>query len=260
MLIFLFILLTGIAGFRLKSLTISGAIAAIIVGCAVFAGFGVRGLIVLGIFFVTSSLWSKYKSSLKTKMEEKLEKGATRDWRQVFANGGTAGLLGILYSVDANPIWIIAFAIAISSANSDTWASEIGSLSKAEPMDIRTFKRVEKGTSGAVSLLGSSAGVTGSLLIALFSYWLFHLSLLLCVVIFLFGYAGNIIDTLLGAYYQQQYICTCCGVETEKRVHCFQPTQKIKGIAFMDNDMVNFLSGFLAVLAALGFMELAQLI
>lgn len=246
------ILITGITGYRVKSLTTSGAVAAFVVGLAVYAGFGAKGLFLLVIFFATSSLWSNYKSAAKKPVEEKLAKGATRDWRQVFANGGTAAFFSILYFLHQDSILLVGFLVALASANSDTWASEIGSLSKRDPIYIRTFQRVDKGTSGAVSPLGSSAALLGSLTIALGSLWLFNLELVVCLLVFIFGFLGNVIDTLTGAYYQQVYICRQCGIETEKREHCGQPTRRIKGIALMDNDMVNFISGLLAALLAMG--------
>jgi uncharacterized protein (TIGR00297 family) len=247
-----------IAGHRQKSLTSSGALSAFIVGMSVYAGFGVKGLLLLGIFFATSSFWSKYKSSKKAKIEEKLAKGSTRDWRQVFANGGLAAFLGLLHFFVDIPFLVPAFAAALASANSDTWASEIGTLSRRDPIDIRTFSRVEKGTSGAVSLLGSLAGLAGSLLIALFSTVLFSISLVPMFFVFLFGFIGNIMDTLLGGFLQKKYVCQKCGLETEKSNHCQQPTVRIKGISFIDNDMVNFLSGLIAAMLTLSAMLLIE--
>lgn len=245
---FLFLLLACFAAWRECLLTASGAASAFVVGFAVYYGFSVNGFILLGTFFVTSSLWSKYKSSKKTDMEEKLAKGSTRDWRQVLANGAAAALIGLIHSYDERSIWVVAFAVAIASANSDTWASEIGSLSKKDPIDIRTFKRIEKGTSGAISLLGSMAAIAGSLLIALFSMWLFDLSSISALLVLIFGFFGNVIDTIFGAFFQQKYQCSNCGLMTEKKVHCQKPTNRIKGLTFVDNDMVNFLSGVIAVI------------
>ncbi|WP_251551380.1 DUF92 domain-containing protein [Neobacillus muris] len=250
------IVLGGLAGYHFKFLDKSGAIAAMAVGISILIGIGLRGLLLLGIFFTTSSYWSIYKKSAKHRMEEKLAKGSTRDWRQVAANGGAASLYSILYYFDHNPVWFIGFAVSLASANSDTWASEIGSLSKREPIFIKTMKPVERGTSGAVSLLGSIAALAGSLLIAFISYWLFSLTFFVSLAIFIFGYIGNVIDTLIGAFYQQTYHCRICGLTTEKRVHCSQPTDKIKGISLVDNDMVNFLSSLLASMAAIGFFLL----
>ena len=125
-LFFLLIASTGLAGFYVQSLSLSGAVAAVAIGSAVYLGFGAKGLVLLGAFFASSSLWSKYKASLKKGMEEKLAKGSRRDWRQVFANGGTAAMAALIYSFDHMPQWLLIFAVSIASANSDTWASEIG--------------------------------------------------------------------------------------------------------------------------------------
>lgn len=241
----------GYAGYRVHSLSKSGAIAAAVVGYAIYLGFGYKGLLILGVFFVTSSYWSKYKSAAKEKMEEKLAKGGARDWRQVFANGGAAALFSVIYYFSPASIWLIGFAVSLASANSDTWASEIGSLSKKAPLYIRTFKRVEKGTSGAVSGLGTIAALSGSFLIALISVWSLKLDILAGGIVFLFGFIGNVIDTLVGAFYQQLFVCRLCGLETEKRMHCGQRTTRIKGISLIENDMVNFLSGLIAAILAM---------
>jgi uncharacterized protein (TIGR00297 family) len=256
LIIILIIIITGLTGNRLHSLSTSGSLAAVVTGTAVFAGFGVRGLIVLGVFFATSSLWSKYKSASKAALEEKLAKGSARDWRQVFANGGAAAVFSLLYIFQPNLFWLIGFSVCIASANSDTWASEIGPLSKKNPLLIRSFKRVEPGTSGAISLLGSVAATGGSLLIAVISTWFFSLPISYGMIIFLFGFIGNMIDTIIGAFYQQLYICSHCKIETEKRSHCGAKTIKIKGLSFVDNDMVNFISGLISAVAAICIIQL----
>jgi len=249
--IILIIIIIGLMGNRLHSLSTSGSLAAVVTGAAVFAGFGVRGLIVLGVFFATSSFWSKYQSASKAALEEKLAKGSARDWRQVLANGGAAAAFSLLYFFQPDFLWLIGFSICIASANSDTWASEIGPLSTKNPLFIPSLKRVEPGTSGAISLLGSIAAIGGSLLIAVVSTWLFSLTITYGIMIFLFGFIGNMMDTIIGAFYQQLYICSDCKIETEKRFHCGAKTVRIKGLSFVDNDMVNFISGLIAAIAAI---------
>lgn len=251
LLVFVIIIFTGIIGYRVRSLSLSGAIAAILTGLAVYVGFGFKGLIMLGVFFASSSFWSKYKGSAKKEMEEKLAKGAVRDWRQVVANGGAAACFSLIYYFQQDFIWLIGFSVSLASSNSDTWASEIGSLSKKKPVYIRTFKRIDKGTSGAVSPLGTTAAFLGSLLIAMVSTWLFQLDFFHFSIIFLFGFLGNVFDTIFGAYYQQVYLCSQCGIETEKRIHCEAATKRIKGFPLVDNDMVNFLSGLIAAFVAI---------
>ncbi|MEH7414134.1 DUF92 domain-containing protein [Neobacillus drentensis] len=244
--IYIVIIIGAMAGYFQKSLTLTGAFAAMLVGMSVYGGMGLDGLILLGAFYVSSNFWSKYRSSAKKTLEEKLAKGGTRDWLQVLANGGAAALFSLLYIFQPDRTWVIGFTVCLASANSDTWASEIGSLSRNNPIYIRTFKRVERGTSGAISGLGSIAAAFGSVLISILSYFLFHFDLSIVLLVFLFGFIGNVIDTLFGAFYQQVYICRHCGITTEKRLHCSTPTTRIKGCTFVDNDMVNFLSGFIA--------------
>ncbi|NMD71848.1 DUF92 domain-containing protein [Bacillus sp. DNRA2] len=245
------IIIGAYGGYKQRLLTRTGGVAAAIVGGAVALGFGWRGFVVLGMFFFTSSFWSKYKRSKKRKLDQKLEKGSQRDWLQVVANGGIAAMTSLMFAYDHNQLWLVAFAIASASANSDTWASEIGTLSKQKPFFLRTFKRSEKGTSGAISWLGTNASLAGALLIAVMVYLLFEISIFQLLYIFLFGFLGNVFDTLLGAFLQVAYRCSICQSETEKKTHCNHPSRKIRGISFLNNDAVNLLSGLLAVISGI---------
>ena len=247
----LFILLTSIIGYFLKLLTKSGSIAAFIIGLVVNLGFGIKGLLLLGFFFASSSFWSKYKRKNKIKTEDRHEKGSQRDWQQVVANGGTAALFSLLNYLFPLPLWTIGFAIAIAAANSDTWASELGSLSRQQPLFIRTLKRIETGTSGAVSLFGTTAAFCGSFVIAILSYFFFPISLTVGLIIFGFGFIGNVIDTLFGAFFQVIYQCKICLKEVEALKHCGVATQLKRGHPIFNNDFVNFFSGFLAAFLGL---------
>lgn len=252
----LFIAITAFGGYNFRLLTKSGSMAAFVIGLAVSLGFGIKGLFILGFFFASSSFWSKYKRSQKLKVEERHEKGSRRDWQQVVANGGTAALFGLLNCIFPHSIWMIGFAISIAAANSDTWASEIGSLSKRRPFFIRTFKQIEAGTSGAVSILGTFAAMVGSLTIAILSFYFFQLSLRDAFVILIFGFIGNVIDTMLGAFIQSAYRCKVCGNEVEALNHCGTKTILVRGLPMMNNDFVNYSSGFLAAL--LGILLIAD--
>jgi len=112
------------------------------------------------------------------------------------------------------------------------------------------MKRAERGTSGAVSLLGTMAAICGAALISILAVILFELSPAYGIVIFAFGFLGNMLDTIMGAFFQALYRCKACGIETEKALHCGKKTIKIKGAAALDNDMVNFLSGLIAAWGA----------
>jgi uncharacterized protein (TIGR00297 family) len=247
-----FVLLASILSLKLRLLAPSGSIAAAAAGICIAFGTGWRGLALLGLFFLTSSLWSVYKKKQKTAMEEKQGKGARRNWLQVAANGGLAAVFSIIYAFDPQIMWLSAFSISLASANSDTWSSEIGALSKSYPISIRTWRKAAAGTSGAVSVLGSAAGAAGSLVIAggaglLFSFPSGHM-----MAIFLFGCIGNILDTFIGAYWQASYRCAYCGADIEKSKHCGSRAELVSGYRWMTNDAVNFASGSAAALLGIG--------
>nr|WP_285867938.1 DUF92 domain-containing protein [Mesobacillus maritimus] len=246
-LIFLVLIATMLA-VKSSFLSWSGAAMAFLVGLCTALGFGIKGLLLMGAFFLSSSLFSKYKKINMVEFQHIHEKGSTRDWAQVLANGGLAALAGICSILSSDSIYLMAFGIALASSNSDTWASELGSLSKKQPISVRGFKVVASGTSGAISFVGTMAGLLGALFIAVLSLLLFETNTKMFFFIVGFGFIGMLIDTLLGAFLQAEYRCARCGCRTEKLLHCHQETTLSKGKAWMNNDVVNLLSGLLAVL------------
>ncbi|WP_026692895.1 DUF92 domain-containing protein [Peribacillus kribbensis] len=242
------IFLASAAGWKQELLTFSGALAAFFVGGAIACGFGWRGLLLLGCFFVSSSLWSKFRPEAKKELDEKLMKGSQRDWQQVLANGGIAACISLYYIIEPGSHILLLFLTSIAAANSDTWASELGVLSKASPFSLLTFKPTEKGTSGAVTLFGTFCSLLGSMFIAAVSFFTFEVTIRDAVLIAFFGLLGSLYDSIIGAYIQPEYICRKCGYHTEKLVHCGEKTEKRKGWGWVDNDAVNAASIFLASL------------
>lgn len=228
------------------SLAQSGAGAALLVGTLIY-GFGgwVWGVL-LALFFVSSSLLSHYKEREKRAVAEKFDKGHRRDFAQVFANGGVGAMAAVLHAFFPSLLWLPLFLGAMATVTADTWATELGTLSKRPPRLITSGKIVPVGTSGGISLFGTAVSLTGGLLIGLMAGLLTPNSLLLFIFIGgIAGLAGSLADSLLGATVQQIYYCDVCQKETEKKQHCGQPTRPLRGWYWMNNDMVNFLSSLL---------------
>nr|WP_054635445.1 DUF92 domain-containing protein [Thalassobacillus sp. C254] len=101
------VLLFSILAYRLKALTRGGAAAALCIGILIALGFELAGLFILGLFFVTSTMWSKWKRNGEDEINEK---GGQRDAGQVLANGGTAAFFALLYLFVPSTLWVYGFA------------------------------------------------------------------------------------------------------------------------------------------------------
>lgn len=244
--IFIVTCFVAFAGYRLHSLTWSGALLTVVTGTMIGWAFGWFGLYLLGVFFSTSSLASKYRSRDKKEVDEIVEKTGARDYVQVLANGGVGIMCAIGYLVFEETVWIMMYIASIAAATSDTWGSEFGVLSKRKPRFMFTFKTVEPGTSGAVSTFGTVMSIAGGGLIILASMPFMSFGWSTFLLLWVVGLSGSVIDTLLGATVQRKYRCVVCGKLTEKRMHHGTPTAYVSGWRFLGNDAVNFLSIFLA--------------
>jgi uncharacterized protein (TIGR00297 family) len=245
--------LIGYAGYRARALTWDGAVAACLVGGTVFGFGGLGCAVLLVLFFASSSVLSFFKSgdTRKRRAADTFEKGGKRDAVQVLANGGVAALAALLMGLLASPALLGAFVGGLAAATADTWATEIGVLSRAEPRLVSTWRVVPAGTSGAVTWLGSGAAILGSGVIGVVAALLalatiFSVVLTVEQAIFLVpaallgGTSGMLADSLLGATVQAGYYCPACGKPTESRVHrCGTPTQLVRGLAWVNNDLVN---------------------
>lgn len=244
--------LIALAAYAARSLSASGALAATLLGGIMFGLGGLPWAALLIGFFASSSILSRLFKGRKTGLNEKYSKGSRRDASQVFANGGVAGLLVILLALFPAATWLWACgAAALAAANADTWATELGVLNKSRPRLITTWKAVEKGTSGGISLAGTLAALAGAGLIALLAviFWpesAGEASLVRMAgrfgVITLAGLGGSLVDSLLGATLQAIYYCPACDKETEHHpLHtCGTHTRQMRGLVWLNNDAVNW--------------------
>jgi uncharacterized protein (TIGR00297 family) len=216
-------------------------VTAFVVGTLVFAIGRVNGALALVTFFTTSSLLSRIRTASKRKARDLSEKGATRDMVQALANGGVP--LVLLIASMFNPCWWshMFFLAALASATADTWATEIGTLFRSKPFSIRNFSRVPPGSSGAISGAGTAAAALGSSVIALFAGFCGQgggFNRFAFTVVAVSGFAGCMVDSLLGATVQAQFGSQEGGLSELAA----EGAQLARGVSWMRNDMVNFIS------------------
>jgi len=253
------VIIGGLA-YKGKSLSKSGLFGAIMIGTLVFGFGGWQYFLVLILFFVSSSGLTKYKSEKKTKMGLVSElKAGARDIWQTIGQGGV-GVVTLILAALYPRFWIpltLAFASSIGEANADTWAVEIGILSRKKPRLITDLKHeVPAGTSGGVTMLGEAAAFLGAGFIAVVATILGiedGVAALILLIWIVSAFLGEHADSLLGATVQAVYYCPKCSKETERRIHrCGTKGELRRGLPIINNEFVNFLSTGSA--AVIGFV------
>jgi len=258
----------GLLGYRGGSLSRSGVLGAVLTGTLIF---GLGGLVwgaLLVLFFVSSSLLSHWKEGQKAEAAEKFAKGSRRDIGQALANGGVGAALAVANWLAPHPAWLLAYTGAMAAVTADTWATEIGVLSRTPPRLITTARPVPVGTSGGVTLLGTLAAFAGGVFIGGAAAALVALTtrfpwlpaagpapglVTLALGGALAGVGSALLDSLLGATVQRQYRCRVCGKITEREMHHGQPTLAVRGWPWLNNDMVNFLASLAGAVLGLIF-------
>ena len=260
--------LMSVRGYRKGSLNRSGAALAFVVGlvsCSASVRFGLT----LITFFVGSSKVTRVGAARKRKLEDGHQEGGNRNWVQVAANGGAGTVLAACFlwstrrlgdapeqplSFEAQPWHTLlqaAYMCHYACCNADTWASELGVLSKGRPRLVTTWASVPPGTNGGVSAMGTGASVAGGLLIGLV-FWALGAVLQagtatqttppqwpLVPLGAAAGFVGSMIDSLLGATLQFS------GWSRSKQLVVERPeegTERISGWNVLDNHQVNFLA------------------
>jgi uncharacterized protein (TIGR00297 family) len=250
----IFALIAGISSYYLNFLKFSGLISVVIIGGVIFGFGGMPFTFPILFFFISSSFLSLFKKGYKQRFLSMFEKSGTRDISQVIANGGIPTIL-IVLSLWFRDMYIFPlYLTAVAAATADTWATELGVLSPARPRLITTFKSMEKGTSGAISLTGSIAAIFGSIITVLIGYYYHPVNgypYEYFIIAAMCGIFSCFIDSYIGASVQAQFKCTICSRITEKKIHCHTPTVHFRGYSFIENDSVNIFSIFFAVILCL---------
>ena len=157
----------AILGCVLRSVDISGTIVGWILGCIVIIGGGPPLYCALLAFFVIGTLCTRLGYSRKSREGLAQERGGRRGASHAIANVGVATLCAIACWRGLGLVPLFMGITALATAAADTTGSEIGQLFGRRAFLPLTFRRVERGTEGAVSLEGTLAGALAGLLVAL---------------------------------------------------------------------------------------------
>jgi uncharacterized protein (TIGR00297 family) len=152
------------AGWRAGSVTLPGAVVGAAIGTVVFAFAGWTGWVLLFSSFLVATVSTRLGLKRKSVLGIAEERGGRRGPGNAIANTGLAAFAAIL--VGLSPFRdgaLLVMVTALVAGASDTVASEIGKAWGTRTYLFPTFTRVRPGTSGAVSLEGTSAGLVAAL-------------------------------------------------------------------------------------------------
>ncbi|HMC82831.1 MAG TPA: DUF92 domain-containing protein [Candidatus Polarisedimenticolia bacterium] len=186
----------------LGTVTWSGVAGGMAIGITIATFAGARGFLVLAAFFTLGSAATRIGYARKARQGIAQERGGARGIVHAVANGGIAAYLAFLSGSVAAPkreALLIAFVAALATAACDTLGSEVGPLGRRDPFLLTRLRRVPAGTPGAVSLLGTTAGAAGALLVGAFAAVLGLVPPAAVPIILLAALVGALLESLLGA-------------------------------------------------------------
>ncbi|MHA1266600.1 MAG: DUF92 domain-containing protein [Candidatus Helarchaeota archaeon] len=256
----------GVLSIKLKIVTISGLIAGFIVGYIVWVFGGWTWFLIILCFHLSAAFFTKFKYKRKARQGLAQEKGGARPWPNVFANGGfptiCAALEGLFFFLFMGTfdIFLFGFIGAVATMTADTIATETGLLSKKFPRLVTNLKKeVEPGTSGGITLLGEMGALVGTLIIGGMAWLLASLRVMqtlfsyqLLIAAIFAGLLGCFVDSIFGATIQGIFQCKVCSKITEKAKHCGAKSTHLRGMAFFENNLVNFVASMAGGLIAMG--------
>jgi uncharacterized protein (TIGR00297 family) len=203
--------------FYKRLLDIKGAIGALAVGLIICIFTDITWLLAVIAFLVTGSVVTRIKLKHKRKRGIAEGKLGERGLNNVMANGFIPCFIAFFsYHLDQSLTGLagLLFLVSLSTAASDTFASEVGVISEKTYM-ITSFKRITPGTDGGISLLGETAALFGALVVTVIGWPLVsdmffsgsaHLlswdSLVMILFVVIMGWIGCQIDSVLGALFQ----------------------------------------------------------
>lgn len=188
----------ALAGYRLRGVSRSGAVAGFAVAFLLYACGGPGAFVMLvalfGVTFLATRLGRQHKIKLGT-----AERPEGREAWQVLANVGIASLFALGYSYFGKTALLAACAAALAEAAADTVSSECGQALGSATRLITTGARVPVGANGGISLPGSACGALAALGMSLIAVWAGLVGRSAAWIVAVAALSGVFLDSLLGA-------------------------------------------------------------
>jgi uncharacterized protein (TIGR00297 family) len=157
----------AILGYVLRTVDLSGLLMGWILGTIVILGCGPSLYVALLAFFVIGTACTKLGYARKSRQGLAQERGGRRGADHAFANVGVAAICAIACWRGLGLVPLFMGVASLATAAADTAGSEVGQLIGRRAFHPLTFRRVERGSEGAMSLEGTLAGIAAAFAVAL---------------------------------------------------------------------------------------------
>lgn len=197
----------AVAGYAARTVTVAGGITGAVIGSVIFFFAGVEGWLLLMASFAFAVVTSRMGLARKRSLGIAEGRGGRRGPGNAIANtgvaAGAAAMSGLTYAHDPATL---AFVAALVAGSSDTVASEIGKAWGRRTFLVTTARRVEPGTSGAMSLEGTAAGLLSAAALASIAAALGLLDWQFVPIVIAAATAGALVESALGAALEERGI------------------------------------------------------
>jgi len=192
----------ALSALALRLVRRSAVVPGIALGAALYLLAGRAGFAVLLGFFVLGTAVTRWGYARKAARGVAEASGGRRGGSHVVANGAVALAAAALARVfpQAGALWAVAYVAAFATALSDTTSSEIGPLSAASPLSLRTGRCVAPGTPGAVSAAGTAAGAAAAAAMAALGWAVGLVDVPGAAAVTVGGFAGNLLESAVTAW------------------------------------------------------------
>ena len=157
----------AILGFALRTVDLSGMFTGWLLGMVVILGGGPPLYVALLAFFVIGTVCTRLGYARKAREGLAQEKGGRRGGGHAIANVGVAAICSIACWRGLGLVPLFMGITALATAAADTAGSEIGQLIGKRAFLPLTFRRVNRGTDGAMSVEGTLAGALAAFAVAI---------------------------------------------------------------------------------------------
>jgi len=189
-------------------MTKGGWISAGILGTFLWGFLSWQGWMSVVIYLLFGYLVTKIGYKFKKEQGIAEKRGGRRGPENVWGSAASGLFLAMMAKFNAANLLLfkVGFAASFAAKLADTFGSEIGKRFGKDTYLITSFKKVERGTEGGVSLEGTLASILGSIFM---TFIMLCLSIISTksqfIIVAVSGFLATLSESIIGAKFQNKY-------------------------------------------------------